>query len=29
MKIAPEYAFRCGNCLFTGDEIRTEVVFFQ
>jgi hypothetical protein len=29
MRIAPDYHFRCGPCLFTGDEIRNDTVFFQ
>jgi hypothetical protein len=28
-KIAPDYKFRGSHCLFTGDEIRTEAVFFE
>jgi hypothetical protein len=29
MQIAPSYHFRCGACLFTGDEIRNDTIFFQ
>jgi FkbM family methyltransferase len=29
MRIAPDYHFRCGPCLFTGEEIRNDTVFFQ
>lgn len=29
MQIAPDYRFRCGPCLFTGDEIRNDTIFFQ
>jgi FkbM family methyltransferase len=29
MRIAPNYRFRCGPCLFTGDEIRNDTIFFQ
>ena len=29
MRIAPDYRFRCGPCLFTGDEIRNDTIFFQ
>jgi FkbM family methyltransferase len=29
MQIAPNYHFRCGACLFTGDEIRNDTIFFQ
>jgi FkbM family methyltransferase len=29
MRIAPDYHFRCGPCLFTGDEIRNDTIFFQ
>jgi FkbM family methyltransferase len=29
MKVAPGYRFRCGPCLFTGDEIRNDTIFFQ
>lgn len=27
--IAPDYRFRCGPCLFTGEEIRNDTVFFE
>ncbi len=27
--IAPAYRFRAGPCLFTGDEIRNDTIFFQ
>jgi FkbM family methyltransferase len=27
--LSADYQFRCGPCLFNGDEIRTDVVFFQ
>jgi FkbM family methyltransferase len=29
MSIAPNYRFRAGPCLFTGDEIRNDTIFFQ
>jgi len=29
LQIAPSYRFRCGPCLFTGDEIRNDTIFFQ
>jgi FkbM family methyltransferase len=29
LRIAPDYRFRCGPCLFTGDEIRNDTIFFQ
>ncbi len=29
LQIAPTYKFRCGPCLFTGDEIRNDTIFFQ
>lgn len=29
LRIAPAYSFRCGPCLFTGDEIRNDTIFFQ
>ncbi|HYP08561.1 MAG TPA: FkbM family methyltransferase [Bryobacteraceae bacterium] len=29
MRIVPDYRFRCGPCLFTGDEIRNDTIFFQ
>ncbi len=29
MKVAPNYDFRCGPCLFTGGEIRNDTLFFQ
>jgi FkbM family methyltransferase len=29
MRIAPDYHFRCGPCLFTGEEIRNDTIFFQ
>ena len=29
LKIAPDYQFSCGPCLFTGDEIRNDTIFFQ
>lgn len=29
LSISSTYEFRCGACLFTGDEVRTDVVFFQ
>jgi hypothetical protein len=27
--LVPDYRFRCGPCLFTGDEIRNDTVFFE
>ena len=27
MQIAPNYRFRCGPCLFTGDEVRNDTIF--
>lgn len=29
MKIAPGYRFRAGPCIFTGDELRNDTIFFQ
>jgi FkbM family methyltransferase len=29
LRIAPDYHFRCGPCLFTGQEIRNDTIFFQ
>ena len=29
LQIAPDYRFRCGPCLFTGDEIRNDTIFFR
>ncbi len=29
LQIAPNYQFRCGPCLFTGDDIRNDTIFFQ
>jgi FkbM family methyltransferase len=29
MSLAPSYKFRAGPCLFTGDEIRNDTIFFQ
>ncbi len=29
MSVAPGYRFRPGPCLFTGDEIRNDTIFFQ
>ena len=29
LRIASDYRFRCGPCLFTGDEIRNDTIFFQ
>jgi FkbM family methyltransferase len=29
MSLAPSYQFRAGPCLFTGDEIRNDTIFFQ
>jgi FkbM family methyltransferase len=29
LAIAPDYQFRPGPCLFTGDEIRNDTIFFQ
>jgi FkbM family methyltransferase len=29
LSIAPSYQFRPGPCLFTGDEIRNDTIFFQ
>ena len=27
--LAPRYKFRPGPCLFTGDELRNDTIFFQ
>jgi hypothetical protein len=29
IRIAPNHRFRCGPCLFTGDEIRNDTIFLQ
>ncbi|HUQ95865.1 MAG TPA: FkbM family methyltransferase [Bryobacteraceae bacterium] len=29
MKLAPQYRFRAGPCMFTGDELRNDTIFFQ
>lgn len=29
LALAPNYRVRCGPCLFTGDEIRNDTIFFQ
>lgn len=29
LSVAPNYQFRPGPCLFTGDEIRNDTIFFQ
>ena len=29
MRIAPDYRFRSGPCLYTGGEIRNDTIFFQ
>jgi FkbM family methyltransferase len=29
LRVAPNYQFRPGPCLFTGDEIRNDTIFFQ
>jgi len=29
MSLSPSYQFRAGPCLFTGDEIRNDTIFFQ
>jgi FkbM family methyltransferase len=29
LSVAPDYQFRPGPCLFTGDEIRNDTIFFQ
>ena len=29
LKVAPAYLFRPGPCLFTGDEIRNDTIFFE
>jgi FkbM family methyltransferase len=29
MRLSPAYQFRPGPCLFTGDEIRNDTIFFQ
>jgi len=29
MSLGPNYKFRAGPCLFTGDEIRNDTIFFQ
>ncbi len=29
MRIAPDYRFRCGPCMYTGGEVRNETIFFQ
>ncbi len=29
LQIAPNYKFRCGPCLYSGDEVRNDTIFFQ
>jgi len=29
MSLAPSYQFRSGPCMFTGDELRNDTIFFQ